>query len=128
VSNGIVTDYEYDAGGNLVKEIEGESVRRFEYDDFKRLVKVINPDGTYMENIYDAEGMRVQTVENGEYRRFIFDGNNAIAEVGEDWSLKGRNVRDMHCWNWKTKTITHITICTMHMATWPILRTVRERL
>jgi len=62
VSNGIVTDYEYDAGGNLVKEIEGESVRRFEYDDFKRLVKVINPDGTYMENIYDAEGMRVQTV------------------------------------------------------------------
>jgi len=93
VSNGIVTDYEYDAGGNLVKEIEGESVRRFEYDDFKRLVKVINPDGTYMENIYDAEGMRVQTVENGEYRRFIFDGNNAIAEVGEDWSLKGRNVR-----------------------------------
>jgi len=46
-----------------------------------------------MENIYDAEGMRVQTVENGEYRRFIFDGNNAIAEVGEDWSLKGRNVR-----------------------------------
>lgn len=93
VSNGIVTDYEYDVRGNLVKEIEGESVRNFEYDEFNRLTKVINPDGTYLENIYDAEGMRVQTIENGEYRRFIFDGKQIISEVGEDWELKSRNIR-----------------------------------
>jgi len=39
----------------LIKEKEGELTKLYSYDGFDRLIRVQNPDGTYMENIYDAE-------------------------------------------------------------------------
>jgi len=60
----------------LIKEKEGELTKLYSYDGFDRLIRVQNPDGTYMENIYDAEDLRTISIRNGRYNRYIYSGRN----------------------------------------------------
>lgn len=90
----MTTEYDYDERGNLIREKGGELSKLYSYDGFNRLVRVQNPDGTYMENIYDAENLRTVSIENGKYNRYIYNGRNIACEVDENWELKDRIVRE----------------------------------
>jgi len=115
IKNGLLTEYEYDARGNLIKEKEGELTKLYSYDGFDRLIRVQNPDGTYMENIYDAENLRTVSIENGRYNRYVYNGRNIACEVDEDWSLKDRIVFGHTILQEKTVTRMSIIIFTMPM-------------
>jgi RHS repeat-associated protein len=95
---GNLTISHYDLAGNLDYTINGKvninssdntpiivegvtSVTRYEYDDRKRLKKVINPDLTYREMTYDlADNIKTITDENQRTTTKKYDARNRLVE------------------------------------------------
>jgi YD repeat-containing protein len=55
-----VTDYSYDAVGNLLKAANGEGAVSYTYDALNRLTGLVNPQGVTLNFKYDAAGRRVK--------------------------------------------------------------------
>ena len=74
--------YTYDTDGNLIGKIEGGQTSTYTYDVENRLVKVVNPQGTW-EYQYDGLGNRVATVLNGQRTEYLLDPTGLGDIVGE---------------------------------------------
>ena len=87
-----VTEYAYDADGNLVSTTlataSPQQTVKTVYDRMGRVTKTVNPDGTYTTAEYDTAGNLVyQTDAMGRVTRFVYDARNRlIATVYPDGS------------------------------------------
>ena len=76
---------EYDADGNLIKEIAEQGTATYEWDYQGRLVKYTAHDGTVYEYGYDAFGLRNKVTVNGVTTTYLNDPMGygfALAEYG----------------------------------------------
>ena len=85
---GPVTDYSYDADGNLtattVITASPHETTAYTYDGMQRVVKTTNPDGTITENVYDAAGNLVaKSDEKGQWTQYVYDSRNRVVETIE---------------------------------------------
>ncbi|MCP3998167.1 MAG: RHS repeat-associated core domain-containing protein [bacterium] len=87
---GGATSYEWDANGNLTKELGGATTYTWSYDN--RLTSVTLAGGTILDFAYDADGIRVRTVVRppdgpATVRNFLVDTSgflsHAVADVIE---------------------------------------------
>ncbi|KKK75076.1 hypothetical protein LCGC14_2877370, partial [marine sediment metagenome] len=76
------TTYEFDADGNLIREISPDGTTTYTYDDENRLVGVSSSEGDW-EYAYDGFGNRVATTENGQTTRYVIDPIGLGNVVGE---------------------------------------------
>ena len=80
------TCYAYDANGNLatrtVKVIGActGAVTAFEWDVLNRLVRIDNPDATYVAYRYDAQGRRIEKDVNTSLTRYLYDDDAILLE------------------------------------------------
>ncbi len=74
--------YEFDADGNLVREISPEGTTTYTYDDENRLIAVSSPEGDW-DYVYDAFGNRVAATENGQTTQYVIDPTGLGNVVGE---------------------------------------------
>lgn len=51
--NGLITTYEYDPAGALVKQTVGSQITVFEYDGAGQLTRLVRPDGSWLSFSYD---------------------------------------------------------------------------
>ena len=72
--NGQVENYQYDRSGNLLQDDNNT----YEYDAFRRTIKVTTKTGMTQINRYDAEGLRHEMEENGKLVQFIFNENKEV--------------------------------------------------
>ena len=81
-----VTDYVYDADGNLISTTlatgSPQETTTTVYDKMGRAIKTINPDGTYTTDQYDPAGNLVATTDAmGRVTQYIYDSHGwQIAE------------------------------------------------
>ena len=64
--------YEYDAEGNLTREIAPTGTTTYTYDEENRLLTIDSPEGA-RSYLYDALGICVGVVENGVESHFVVD-------------------------------------------------------
>lgn len=83
-----VTEYTYDAQGNLLKDDKAQ----YTYDSFNRAVKAETADGQIQINRYDAEELRYETEENGRLVQFLYHEKEVTAETSEQEVI--RYIRD----------------------------------
>ena len=82
--NGVHTEFQYDAAGNLVKD----DTAAYTYDAFNRNTRVETFDGNIQINRYDAEGLRHEMEENGKLVQFIFRGTEVVAEETQEEKIR----------------------------------------
>lgn len=88
-----VTDYVYDAAGNLISTtaVTGspQTTTSTVYDSMGRVVETINPDGTYTTAQYDQEGNLVYSTDAmGRVTQYVYDSRNRqIATINPDGSV-----------------------------------------
>ena len=82
--NGIHTEFQYDAAGNLLKDDRAS----YTYDAFNRNTKVETFDGNIQINRYDAEGLRHEMEENGKLVQFIFRDTEVIVEETQEEQIR----------------------------------------
>ena len=82
--NGVHTEFQYDAAGNLVKDDKAA----YTYDAFNRNTRVETFDGNIQVNRYDAEGLRHEMEENGKLVQFIFRGTEVVAEETQEEKIR----------------------------------------
>jgi len=81
---GIITTYEYDGVGNIIKKTTGENVvTKYEYNKNYQVTKTILDNITQEEKMYDNMGnIIIKTDSNGNATNYIYDKrNNVIKET-----------------------------------------------
>lgn len=82
----IVTTYQYDAYGNVLKETNALGVMtRYEYDKLGNLIKKFNPDGGIEQYFYNADGLLIKSINPlGGVVQYAYDANrNLIKQTNE---------------------------------------------
>ena len=82
--NGIHTEFQYDAAGNLLKDDRAS----YTYDAFNRNTKVETFDGNIQINHYDAEGLCHEMEENGKLVQNIFRDTEVIVEETKEEQIR----------------------------------------
>ena len=94
-----VTDYVYDADGNLISTTlatgSPQETTTTVYDKMGRAIKTINPDGTYTTDQYDPAGNLVATTDAmGRVTQYIYDSHGwQIAVIQPDGGVLHHRVR-----------------------------------
>ncbi len=87
-TDGVLTQYFYDANGNTIeKDVDG-TVTSFAYDDQNRLISVSN-DGSLVTFTYDADGARVSKTVDGVTTEYLLDKNQRYHQVLEERTDSG---------------------------------------
>ena len=82
--NGVHTEFQYDAAGNLLKDDRAS----YTYDAFNRNTKVETFGGNIQINHYDAEGLRHEMEENGKLVQNIFRDTEVIVEETKEEQIR----------------------------------------
>ncbi|RRD51312.1 type IV secretion protein Rhs [Arachnia propionica] len=80
-SEGLVSAYEWDAGGRLVSQVVGGARSEFSYDVAGQLVSATGPGGVVTTFSYDADGQRIREVGPDAERIFTWDPRGFLASV-----------------------------------------------
>lgn len=89
-SNSSITNFTYDANGNITQKIKGIEWWKYYYDYENRLTEAEYFDGTQTtilgEYCYDSDGKRIKKQENGETTVYIYTRIQVIYEKNS-WEL-----------------------------------------
>ncbi|EOZ96875.1 ATP binding protein [Indibacter alkaliphilus LW1] len=84
-------NYEYDAIGNLIKDVAG-GVTNIEWTPSGKVRKVTKSSGSPIEFRYDASGNRVEKKQGSNITRYIRDASGNVMAVYQDDTLSERPV------------------------------------
>ena len=97
-----VTEYQYDAGNNIVRAENGQGVISLDYDDYNRLIQMDYPGGKVLQFTYHENGQRASMIDpEGNQVRYSYDEIGRLRQLeaggGElyvryDYDLKSRIV------------------------------------
>ncbi|CEA06761.1 Putative deoxyribonuclease RhsC [Arthrobacter saudimassiliensis] len=77
-----VTEWEYDAGGRLVREYTPAGTRAYEYDAAGELTAVTEPDGARTEYVYDGLGRRTRLIRpDGSWTEYAWGPTGYLQET-----------------------------------------------
>lgn len=101
------TEYEYDANGNMLKDINKEIVDAIEYNHLNLPKKVTFSGGHYIEFIYDATGVKVSKIVRDNNGNIIRQTDYTVAGQYEDGELdflytdEGRAIRRVNSYDYE---------------------------
>lgn len=77
-----VSDYIYDANGNLTRKTERSTAKitNYTYDSENQLTRIDFPDGTSTSYRYDGFGRRIEKKIGGQAVQYVYDGQDVLAE------------------------------------------------
>ncbi|MDO5083338.1 MAG: polymorphic toxin-type HINT domain-containing protein [Arachnia propionica] len=80
-SEGLVSSYEWDAGGRLTAQSVGEARTTFRYDQAGQLVAATGPSGQVTRYTYDPDGQRIREIGPESERMFAWDPRGFLASI-----------------------------------------------
>ncbi|MCT4597257.1 MAG: DUF6531 domain-containing protein, partial [Vallitalea sp.] len=94
IDNDIITTYNYDDNGNLIKESNPNSgTIYYNYDGYNRLINVTKPDGQFQNNYYTVGNLRTAIEENGIYTGFTYNSGQVVSEHNSYGEIKKNIIR-----------------------------------
>ncbi|NCS52426.1 MAG: hypothetical protein GPJ23_08650, partial [Microcystis aeruginosa G13-05] len=93
-----ITDYQYDADGNLISKTIGDQTWSYSYNARNHLISVIEPNGNQTQYEYDVFGDRVATIYNGQRTQYLIDPfglGNVVGEYDDNNNLIARYIHGL---------------------------------
>ena len=74
------TNFEFDANGNIARQVKGSAETQYRYDALDRLIDITPPTGPPASYRYGPSDVRIASVRGGEETRLHYDGGRLILE------------------------------------------------